>query len=156
MNIIVLKRIPGQEKFQLKENNDTVVEIRYKPEMHTARIETREEKRVLIVEEESFLKIKLVIKNEYGIRIGSLSWNNFSDTHGAIEIENIKLRFVIQHKTESELKIYKGRENIYNCLLALPENNSKEFRLQLSSSIIAVAWYLYHKITAPQPASSTA
>jgi len=156
MNIIALKRIPGQENFQLKENNNTVVEIRYKPEMHTARVETREEKRVLIFEEESFLKIRLVIKNEYGIRIGSLAWDNFSDTHGAVEIENLKLRFAIQNKSEPELMIYKGREIIYSCQLALLGNNIKELRSQVSSSIIAVSWYLYHKIAAQQPAVSIA
>jgi hypothetical protein len=156
MNIIALKRIPGQENFQLKENNNTVVEIRYKPEMHTARVETREEKRVLIFEEESFLKIRLVIKNEYGIRIGSLAWDNFSDTHGAVEIENLKLRFAIQNKSEPELMIYKGREIIYSCRLALSENNIKELRSQVSSSIIAVSWYLYHKIAVQQPAVSIA
>ena len=41
--------------------------------MHIARVETEDERRVLIIDDEGLLTIKKAIKNEYGIRIGSLS-----------------------------------------------------------------------------------
>lgn len=156
MNIIALKRIPGQDNFQLKENDSTVLEIHYRPEMHTARIETRDERRVLIIEDESFLKTKISVKNEYGISIGSLVYDNFSDNHGMVEIENIKFRFFIEHKPTPELQIYKDKKLVYSCHLSFDENNPKEVRYQSSSSVIAVSWYLFLKMSAKQQVASIA
>lgn len=146
MNIIAIKRIPGLDSYQLKENDNIVLEIRYKPDMHTARVVTHEERRVLILENEGLLRIKMVIKNEYGIQIGSLIYDNFSDTHGSVEFENTKLRFSIQHVPVPELHIYKGRRNlIYSCQLSFDDNNIKEAKSQSASFIIAVSWYLFLK-----------
>jgi hypothetical protein len=146
MNIIAIKRIPGLDSYQLKENDNTVLEIRYKPDMHTARVVTHEERRVLILENEGLLRIKMVIKNEYGIQIGSLTYDNFSDTHGLVEFENTRFRFSIQHVPVPELHIYKGRRDlIYSCQLSFDDNNVKEAKSQSASFIIAVSWYLFLK-----------
>jgi len=146
MNIIAIKRIPGLDSYQLKENDNTVLEIRYKPEMHTARVVTHHERRVLIIENEGLLRIKMAIKNEYGVRIGSLTFDNFSDAHGSVEIEDTKYRFAIQYAPVPELHIYKGRRNlIYNCQLSFEDNNLKAPKLQSASLIIAVSWYLFLK-----------
>ena len=146
MNIIAIKRIPGLDSYHLKENDNTVLEIRYKPDMHTARVVTHEERRVLIIENEGLLRIKMAIKNEYGIPIGSLSYDNFSDTHGSVEIENIRFRFSIQHAPVPQLNIYKGRRDlIYSCQLSFDDNNVKEAKSQSASFIIAVSWYLFLK-----------
>ncbi|HET6722947.1 MAG TPA: hypothetical protein VFH07_09370 [Chitinophagaceae bacterium] len=146
MNIIAIKRIPGLDSYELKENDDTVLEIRYKPDMHTARVVTHAERRVLIIENEGLLRIKMAIKNEYGIRIGSLSYDNFSDTHGSVEIEKTRYRFRIQHTPAPELHIYKGRRDlIYSCQLSFDDNHLKEAKSQSASFIIAVSWYLFLK-----------
>ena len=148
MNIIAIKSIPGLDSYQLKENDNTVLEIRYKPDMHTARVVTHEERRVLIIENEGLLRIKMAIKNEYGIQIGSLVYDNFSDTQGSVEIENTRFRFSIQHTPVPELHIYKGRRNlIYSCQLSFDDNNTKEAKSQSASFIIAVSWYLFLKGT---------
>ena len=146
MNIIAIKRIPGLDSYQLKENDDTVLEIRYKPDMHTARVVTHAERRVLIIENEGLLRIRMAIKNEYGIRIGSLTYDNFSDTYGSIEFEKTKYRFRIQYSPVPELHIYKGRRDlIYSCRLSIDANDSKEAKLQSASLVIAVSWYLFLK-----------
>lgn len=146
MNIIAIKRIPGLDSYELKENDDTVLEIRYKPDMHTARVVTHAERRVLIIENEGLLRIKMAIKNEYGIRIGSLTYDNFSDTHGSVEIEKTKYRFRIQYMPVPELHIYKARRDlIYSCRLSIDDNHSKEAKSQSASFIIAVSWYLFLK-----------
>lgn len=146
MNIIAIKRIPGLDCYELKENDNTVLEIRYKPDMHTARVVTHQQRRVLIIENEGLLRIKMAIKNEYGVRIGSLTYDNFSDTHGSVEFERTKYRFRIQHTPAAELHIYKGRrELVYSCQLSFDDNHSKEAKSQSASFIIAVTWYLFLK-----------
>jgi len=104
----------------------------------------------LIIDDEGLLKSRLILKNEYGVRIGALSYDNFSDTHGSVEIENIKYRFIITHGAAPELKIYKGsrRNLIYSCELSFDDDkNSKAVKFQPSSFIIAVSWYLFLKGT---------
>ena len=149
MNIVSVKNIAGQQDYLLKEDGNTVLKLRYKKDLHTARVETEKERRVLIIDDEGLLKTRLILKNEYGVRIGSLSYDNFSDTHGSVEIENIKYRFVITHGAAPELKIYKGsrRNLIYSCQLSFDDDNSKKANLQPSSFIIAVSWYLFLKGT---------
>lgn len=147
MNRISYKKISGQDIYQLQENDETVLGINYKPETHIARVETNNERRALIIENEGLLRVKMVVKNEYGIRIGSLTYDNFSDSHGSVEIEDSRFRFSIQHEPKPELHIYKGsrRNLIYSCDLSFDDNHSKEIKSLSASSIIAVSWYLFLK-----------
>ena len=147
MNIVSVKNIAGQQDYLLKEDNNTVLKLRYKQELHTARVETENERRVLIIENEGLLRTRLILKNEYGIRIGSLIFDNFSDTHGTVEIENTKYRFVVKQGSTPELNIYKGsrRNLIYSCELSYDDNNTKETKSQSASFIIAISWYLFLK-----------
>ena len=147
MNIVSVKNTSDHLDYILTEDEKTVLKLSYREERHTARIETEKERRVLIIDDEGLLRKKLVLKNEYGIRIGSLSYDNFSDTHGAVDIENSKYRFVVQYGEKTELNIYKDsrRNLIYNCQLSFDNNNSKQIRAQSASLIIAVSWYLFLK-----------
>jgi len=147
MNTVSVKHIPGQQDYLLKEDGTTVLKLQYKQDRHTARIETGNEKRVLMIENEGLLRTRLILKNEYGIRIGSMTFDNFSDTHGSVEIENTKYRFFMTNKPDPELNIYKGssrRNLIYSCQLSF-DDNSKGIRSQPTPFIIAVSWYLFLK-----------
>jgi len=147
MNIVSVKNNSGQQDYILKEDNKTVLKLRYKQELHTARIETETERRVLMIEDEGLLKTRLILKNEYGVRIGSLSYDNFSDTHGSVEIENTKFRFLIQYNPKPALHIFKGsrRNEIYNCQLSFDDTNAKEIKSQPTAFTIALSWYLFLK-----------
>src|SRR4029078_824702 len=120
---------------------------RYKNDLHTARVETEKERRVLIIDDEGLLKTKYVLKNEHGIRMASLNYDNFSDSHGSVDIENIKYRFIVKNSETPELNIYKGssRNLIYNCQLVFDDISSKIKGSQTASLIIAVSWYLFLK-----------
>ena len=150
MNTVSIKQIRGQQDYLLKEDGNTVLKLRYKQDVHTARVETEKERRVLLIEEEGLLRTKLFLKNEYGIRIGSMTYDNFSRTHGTVEIENTRYRFFIVNGSVPELHIYKGsrRNLIYSCQL-LFDDNSTEVKSQPASFIIAVSWYLFLKGTVP-------
>ena len=100
-----------------------------------------------MIDDEGLLKIKSVLKNEYGVRIGSLNYDNFSDSHGTVDIENIKYRFTVKNSKTPELNIYKGsrRDLVYNCQLVFGDISSKIKGSQTASLIIAVSWYLFLK-----------
>lgn len=145
MNIVSVKNISGQQDYILKEDDKTVLKLRYKNDLHTARVETETERRVLMIEDEGLLRTKLVLKNEYGVRIGSLSYDNFSDNQGSIEIESTKFRFFIQHNPQRELHIYKGsrRNKIYNC--QFEDMSENKMQKQPPAFTIALSWYLFLK-----------
>ena len=147
MNIVSVKQLPGQQDYLLKEDDRTVLKLRYKNDLHTARVETEKERRVLIIDDEGLLKTKSVLKNEYGVRIGSLNYDNFSDTQGSVDIENIKYRFNVKNGETTELNIYKGsrRNLVYNCKVAFDDIKSRIKGSQTASLIIAVSWYLFLK-----------
>ena len=145
MNIVSIQNNPGQQDYLLKEDDKTVLKLRYKNDLHIARVETENEKRVLIIEDEGLLRTRLVLKNEYGVRIGSLNYDNFSVTHGTVDIENTKYRFDLKQNESPELHVYKkSRKNlIYSCQLSIEKNNSKA---ALASLIIAITWFLFLKV----------
>lgn len=153
MNIIYVKSIPGQKNYLLKENEKTVLKFNYKPESHIARVETEFERRVLIIDDEGLLKSRFILKNEYGIKIGQMIFDSFSNYSGTVEIEDTRYRFNLQHTSTYELSLYKNsRKNlVYRCLLSFDEKNddpagdNRIFKTQTSSLIIAVAWYLVLK-----------
>jgi hypothetical protein len=144
MNIVSVQNNPGQEDFLLKEDDKTVLKLSYKNDRHVARIETEKERRVLIIEDEGLLRTRLVLKNEYGVRIGTLNYDNFSAAHGTVDIEDTKYRFDVRPGEFPELHIYQRsrRHLIYSCQLAVADHNSKT---ALASLIIAVTWYLFLK-----------
>ena len=147
MNIVSVKQLPGQQDYLLKEDDKTVLKLCYKKDLHTARVETEKERRVLIIDDEGLLKTKSVLKNEYGVRIGSLNYDNFSDSQGSVDIENIKYRFNVKNGEAPELNIYKGsrRNLVYNCQLVSDDISSRIKGSQTASLIIAVSWYLFLK-----------
>jgi len=149
MNIVSIKNSQGHQEYILKEDDKTVLKLRYKNDLHIARVETEKERRVLIVENEGLLRTLLVLKNEYGVRIGALNYDNFSDSHGVVDIENTKYRFSKSQSQSPELFIYKGSKKnlIYSCNLPVDGNNSKA---AFASLIIAVSWYLFLKGAAQQ------
>ena len=150
MNIVSIRQLPGQQDYLLKEDDKTVLKLRYKNDLHTARVETEKERRVLTIDDEGLLKTKSVLKNEYGIRIGSLNYDNFSDTQGSVDIENIKYRFIVKNGEVPELNIYKGsrRNLVYNCQLVFDDIRSRIKGSQTASLIIAISWYLFLNNTA--------
>lgn len=147
MNIVSVKNVSGQQDYILKEGDKTVLRLRYKNDLHTARIETENERRVLMIEDEGLLRTKLVLKNEYGVRIGSLMYDNFSTAQGTIEIEHTKFRFFIDHNSNPTLHIYKGsrRNEIYNCELSFDDHDPKVVKSQPPAFTMALSWYLFLK-----------
>ena len=45
MNIVSVKQLPGQQDYLLKEDDETVLKLRYNKDLHTARVETEKERR---------------------------------------------------------------------------------------------------------------
>jgi hypothetical protein len=147
MNFISENHLAGQEVYYLKEDGQTVLRFRLRQELHIVRLETAHEQRVLMIENEGLIRTKLVLKNEYGIRIGHLAYDNFSNSHGSMEIEGASFRFSFQQEPQPELNIYRGSRSglVYSCKISVEENGLRNTTSRISKFIIAVCWYLFLK-----------
>jgi len=147
MNVVINKSSIGNEEYILQENDKTILKVRYRKDLHTARVETVNEQRILIIENEGLLRIRLAIKNEYGVVIGQMTFDNWSDSHGVVQIENIRYRFTVNSKSSPELFIYKDtrRNLIYQCNLSFGPGNQSQLKEQAFAFIISIAWYLHLK-----------
>ena len=147
MNIGIKKINDGNDEFLLAEKDKTILKVRYRRDLHTARVEAINERRILIIENEGLLRTKLVIKNEYGVLIGQMIFDNWSDSQGSVQIETIRYKFILEGSSPQELFIYKNsRKNlIYQCNLAFEPDNQTHVKDQVSVFIISIAWYLHLK-----------
>jgi len=145
MNVIIKKISIGNEEYTLKENDKTILKVRYRRDMNTARVETINEQRILIIQNEGLLKIRMAIKNEYGVEIGQMFYDNWSDNQGVVQIDKIRYRFTLTAVSSLELYIYKGtRKNlVYQCSLALEKDSLLHLKEQTPAFIISIAWYLH-------------
>lgn len=147
MNIVSVKQSPGHYTYQLDEDGSTVLKLTHNVDSHTLRIQTESLQRALIMEDEGLLKTKWVLKNEYGIKLGQLMYDNFNQKHGSFEIDGSRFRFVVQNGSVNELQIYKssGRKLIYACSLSKEIANNDGGISFTSPVIFAVSWYLVMK-----------
>ena len=145
MNVGIKKTGSGNDEYTLIENDKTILRVRHRRDMNTARVETVNEQRILLIQNEGLLRIKMAIKNEYGVQIGQMFFDNWSDDQGVVQIENIRYRFSINNKSSQELYIYKGtrRNLIYQCNLAFEPDNESHLKGHTSAFIISIAWYLH-------------
>ena len=63
----------GNELYHLYDDDKKILTLTVNPVSQTARIETGGQKRVFLIRREGFIKIRTVIRNEYGIKIGELA-----------------------------------------------------------------------------------
>ena len=114
----------NQEIYELWNENERLLTLDFHPFTSSARIEHAGEKRVFMIRKEGFLRNKTVLRNEYGIRIGSLNHEKLNVTQGQIELNDEKFSYVIKPDPLPELTIY--RDNIDNPFVVCGLNSTAE------------------------------
>src|SRR5574338_1694414 len=94
----------GQREYDLWHNNKKVLTLSFHPATNSARVESAKEKRVFLIRKEGFLRNRTVLRNEYGILIGQLRFENKENT---VEINNEKFFYIIRNNPLPETVIYK-------------------------------------------------
>jgi hypothetical protein len=111
-----------------------------------ARIEYAGEKRAFMIRYEGFLKNKLVMRNEYGIRIGQVSAEN---NENFIALNDERLSYTITDEKEPRVIIYKESKEKPLAVCALNLGNDKSILPSISPSatyqslLLALCWYLF-------------
>ena len=145
-----VKSTLSHEVYELWHKEDKLLTLTFHPSTNSARVETADQKRVLMIRKEGFRKNKTVLRTEYGIKLGQLSFEN---KEPVLEMNDERLICSIQNTDVISLIIYRESitEPLATCKLNIPD--AKNFSLvpdkkrvlvnAHSSLVLALSWYLY-------------
>jgi hypothetical protein len=125
---------PRQEIYELWNTKEKLLTLNYHADKGTLRVTANDEKRVLLIGKEGFLRSRMVLRNEYGVRMGQLNYET-QESRGRIEIYEEEFNYVTQNNFPSKVAIYRRNEMLAVCELpAVSENNDL--------LILTLCWYI--------------
>jgi hypothetical protein len=135
----------GQKVYALWNNGRKLLTLAFHS-TNFVRIERAGEKRAFMIRYEGFLKNKLVMRNEYGIRIGQASAEN---NENVIALNDERFFYTITDEKEPQVIIYKESKENPLAVCALNLDNDKNILPSANSSatyqslLLALCWYLF-------------
>ena len=140
----------GNEVYHLYKDDKKILTLTLHPFSGTARVECENEKRIFLIRKEGFLRNKIVIRNEYGFKIGELGHEN---KEPFITVNSERFFYSIQNSPLAELILYKESKEkpVVSCGLRIQEGSStirfkKDKHLEETSNtslIMALCWYMF-------------
>jgi hypothetical protein len=140
----------GHKVYALWNNGKKLLTLAYNSSSNFVKVEYEDEKRAFTLRYEGFLKNKMVMRNEYGIRIGQV---NVENNENLIALNDERLHYSITDDAEPRVIIYKeSKDNpITVCELKLENENSIPTSVRPSATqhslLLALCWYLFHPVT---------
>jgi len=101
----------AQEKiYELWNSKKKVLALVYHPASGTLRVSGDDEKRVFLIGREGFLRRRTVLRNEYGVRIGQLTYDSSQDNKGTIFIYEEDFTYTLQNNAGPKASIYRNSD----------------------------------------------
>jgi len=129
-----------QEKiYELWNSKEKLLTLAYHPASGTLRV-TADEKRVFLIGREGFLRRRTVLRNEYGIRIGQLTYDNNQDNQGLIDVYEEDFNYALQGDPNPKAIIYRNTEVLAASELPVisEDINSDNYDLLM----LMLCWYI--------------
>ncbi len=129
-----------QEKiYELWNSKEKLLALAYHPASGTLRISADDEKRVFLIGREGFLRRRTVLRNEYGIRIAQLIYDNNQDNQGTIDAYGEDFTYILHDDPNPKASIYRNGEMLaVTELPAISEDiNSDNYDLLM----LVLCWY---------------
>lgn len=152
----------GNEVYHLYKDDKKILTLTLNPFSNTARVECDKEKRVFLIRKEGFRRNKIVVRNEYGVKMGELGQENKEQF---IDVNNERFFYSIQNQPQEQLILYKDhKENPFvSCMLSSQNGNTSiEFKKakELSSTshpglLMALCWYMFLPVAKELPKDQT-
>ncbi|MDP4264068.1 MAG: hypothetical protein Q8941_16190 [Bacteroidota bacterium] len=143
----------GQKVYALWNNGRKLLTLAFNSTSNFVKIECEGEKRAFMMRYEGFLKNKMVMRNEYGVRIGYVSTENATaEKEYLIAFTDEKLHYTITDDTEPRVIIYKESINNPLAVCALKLDNDKSVLTAVKPSatqqslLLALCWYLFQSV----------
>lgn len=151
MNWINVSNNPRHEVYDLVDDKGThLLTLSINIKAGTARIDYKNEKRVFLIGKEGFFNSKTILRNEYGIKVAQMGYENWHDKEGVIEFDDKKFHYQIHNNPLAELIIYTEDSNkpLITCGLSAFDNNPsvyfrKKYATTDTSLLMALCWYMF-------------
>ena len=102
-----------QEKiYELWNSKEKILALAYHPASGTLRLSADNEKRVFLIGREGFLRRRTVLRNEYGIRVGQLTYDNNQENQGMINLYEKDFTYQLPGGRDPKASLYRGTERL--------------------------------------------
>lgn len=135
------------KKYQLTEGDDTKLVMKYNLDQQSVRISSEETHRLFFIDKTGLWHNKTILKNEYGVEIGRLSFDKAHGT-GVIELEGKKYYYTFQNNVQLVVFEQAASLPIADCdLSAAPSFTSlatnKYSSEEIACFLLGICWYLF-------------
>jgi hypothetical protein len=138
------------EYYSLLKNDLPVLELKFNHHTNTARIEYDGRKRAFMIEEAGLFRNGIVFRNEYGVEIGYLHFENIV-TEGYVQMEDEKFSFAINNSVSPKIVFYSAESPVPVATCMLPPREVLSFAISgnlkknpmQSAMLLVMGWYLY-------------
>ena len=118
--------------YELWDSEEKLLALNFHPGSGSLRITAEDEKRVFLVGREGVLRPRTVLRNEYGVRITLLVYENGNDNIGTIDVDNEKFSYSIH----PDLTIHRNGKSLVTCELPPAHDN-------YDLLVLTLCWYLF-------------
>ena len=140
----------NHELYRLYRDEKQLLTLNFNPFSNSARVDCEKEKRVFLIRREGFLRNRIVLRNEYGVKIGELGAENRQQF---IAINGERIFYTIINNPLAELVLYTSTPDqpLLRCgLEAVDGNTGVYFRkdsiqeqLPHPGLLMALCWYMF-------------
>jgi hypothetical protein len=140
----------NNEVYHLYKDDKKILTLALNPFSNSARVECEKQKRVFLIRKEGFRRNKIVLRNEYGIKIGELGHENKDNF---IDVNEERFYYTIHNNPLAELVLYKESIDhpFVTCGLSTKEGNpavnfTKDKKLADVTHpglLMALCWYMF-------------
>jgi len=139
----------GHKVYALWSNGRKLLTLAFNSSSNFAKIEYGDEKRAFTIRYEGMFKNKMVMRNEYGIRLGQISAEN---KENFIDLNDERLFYTITGEKYPRVIIYKESPEKPLAVCALQLDNDKSILPSVKTSatqhslLLALCWYLFSPV----------
>jgi hypothetical protein len=149
MKWVFVNQSSSIKKYQLTEGDETKLVLKYNPEQRSVRVSREENHRLFFIDKTGLWHNKTILKNEYGVEIGRLSFDKAQHI-GAIEIEGKKYFYSFENNKSQQLVVF---EHSISLPLAVCDLSQAPSFTSLASDrysseectcfLLGLCWYLF-------------
>jgi hypothetical protein len=112
--------IPGNSRYEIYElwnSKEKLLTMGHDPDKGTLRITANNEKRFFSIGKKGFLRSRMVLRNEYGVTMGELTFENAQANQRRMEIHDEEFTSLAQNSLAPKVAIYRNNEMLTVCEL---------------------------------------
>ena len=154
MKWVLVNQSSSIKKYQLTEGDNIKLVLKYNPEQRSVRVSSEESHRLFFIDKTGLWHNKTILKNEYGVEIGRLSFDKMQHI-GAIEIEGKKYFYTFENNNKQQLVVFEHSVSMPLAVCDLsqapsftslsPDKYSSE---ECTCFLLGLCWYLFPLTTA--------